>query len=403
MDVDSVVERAGEISWAARVEEAEGSGDMFVEAEGAGGLPVRRDMVRPTELHVLCGPIVDGVRTGAPSPCPRGCGAIVWLEEAGACCKGGKNILGEAFNPPIDAEYLALLQMRYMSEDSRHLNAMLSMATQGTSPSRKDGGIGLMQHNYGHCCLLGKTYLAMYNPHHTNSALDNFKLPRNLLLDTATQDMGPHFARRLLSMREYLHRHHPMARHLMPIDEVPGERLNFDSYLRMEAHSTHTGRMELAFVDTGVPRADEHSNKVMYFDLRKHQQGLSPTRVSQFNALFETLQFPLLFEKGIGGFFYKRQEDGVQSTTGQNLTLQMYTQAMLYQNRRLHYLGRLGQEYALVMHSRHVEYMLNFQRSKTLQGELKRRRDAREGVVGDGTRVSMSTSVVGSKGYVTAS
>ena len=99
---------------------------------------------------------------------------------------------------------------------------------------------------------------------------------------------------------------------------------------------------------------------------------------------------------------YLRQEDGVQSTTGQNLTLQMYTQAMLYQNRRLHYLGRLGQEYALVMHSSHVEYLLNFQRSKTLQGELKRRRDARDGVVGDGTRVSMSTSVVGSKGCVTA-
>ena len=115
-----------------------------------------------------------------------------------------------------------------------------------------------MQHNYGHCCLLGKTYLAMYDPHHTNSALDNFKLPRNLLLDTATQDMGPHFARRLLSMREYLHEHHPMARQLMPIDEVPGVRLNFDSYLRMEAHSTHTCKMELAFVDTGVPRPDEH-------------------------------------------------------------------------------------------------------------------------------------------------
>ena len=145
---------------------------------------------------------------------------IVWLEEGGACCKGGKNILGEAFNPPIDPEYLALLQTRYMSEDSRHLNAMLAMATQGTSPSRKDGGLGLMQHNYGHCCLLGKTYLAMYDPHHINSALDNFKLPRNLLLDTATQDMGPHFARRLLKLREYLHEHHPMARQLMPIDEV---------------------------------------------------------------------------------------------------------------------------------------------------------------------------------------
>ena len=91
---------------------------------------------------------------------------------------------------------------------------------------------------------MGKTYLAMYDPHHTNSALDNFKLPRNLLLDTATQDLGPHFARRLLNMREYLHEHHPMARQLMPIDEVPGVRLNFDSYLRMEAHSTHTGKME---------------------------------------------------------------------------------------------------------------------------------------------------------------
>ena len=91
---------------------------------------VRRDVVRPTDLHVLCGPVVDGVRTGAPSPFPRSCGAIVWLEEGVACCKGGKNILGEAFNPPIDAEYLALLQMPYMSEDSRHLNAMLAMATQ---------------------------------------------------------------------------------------------------------------------------------------------------------------------------------------------------------------------------------------------------------------------------------
>ena len=139
MDVESVAERAGRIFQPARVgeaeEEAEGSGAMFLDPEGADGRiappAVRRDVVRPTDLHVLGGPVVDGVRTGAPSPCPRSCGAIVWLEEGGACCKGGKNILGEAFNPPIDAEYLALLQMPYMSEDSRHLNAMLAMATQG--------------------------------------------------------------------------------------------------------------------------------------------------------------------------------------------------------------------------------------------------------------------------------
>lgn len=32
---------------------------------------------------------------------------------------------------------------------------------------------------------------------------------------------------------------------------------------------------------------------------------------------------------------------------------------MLYQSPRMHYMGRLAQEWALVMHSRHVENILN--------------------------------------------
>ena len=43
-----------------------------------------------------------------------------------------------------------------------------------------------------------------------------------------------------------------------------------------------------------------------------------------------------------------------ESSTGVKLSLQMYTRNMLSQNTRLHYLGRLAQEYALVQHSRQV-------------------------------------------------
>ena len=83
VEMERVAERAGRIFQPARVgeaeEEAEGSGAMFLDPEGADGRiappAVRRDVVRPTDLHVLCGPVVDGVRTGAPSPCPRSCGA----------------------------------------------------------------------------------------------------------------------------------------------------------------------------------------------------------------------------------------------------------------------------------------------------------------------------------------
>ena len=127
------------------------------------------------------------------------------------------------------------------------------------------------------------------------------------------------------------------------------------------------------------------------------QGGLEPTSVSSFNALFEVLQFPLLFEKGVGGYFYAKGGDAVVSTTGARLTLSDYSRAMVYQNPRLHHMGRLAQEYALVQHSRHVNYLLMYQRNGMLQGNLRRRRDKKAGVAGDGTRVSMSASVVGSQ------
>ena len=72
------------------------------------------------------------------------------------------------------------------------------------------------------------------------------------------------------------------------------------------------------------------------------------------------------------------------SSTGVSLSLQDYSRAMLYQNPRMQYMGRLAQEWALVMHCLHVE---NFQKNKELQARLQRRRrdaEVRRGV--DGVR-----------------
>jgi hypothetical protein len=207
-----------------------------------------------------------------------------------------------------------------------------------------------------------------------NNAFDLHMLPDNLLVDGATNDLGPEYADRLVSMRQYLRNHHPLVRRLATIADIPGKAVDLNPYLRMEASTLRSGTMELAFVNSGVSGPEDRPNKVLYFDIRRHEQGLPPMYVSRHNALYELLMFPLLYETGTGGFF-KAKDSKVESTTGTALSLQAYARAMLFQNERLHYLGRLGQEYALVQHSRNVEDTLAFQRNSGLQGVLKRRRD----------------------------
>jgi len=213
------------------------------------------------------------------------------------------------------------------------------------------------------------------------------------------KDLGRDYAERLLRTRTYLRENHPLASCLYAIADVPGERVDLTPFMRIEAQSLRTSTMELAFVSSGVRRPEDHVNKVIYFDMRLHEQGLPPVAVDRHNALYDLLMFPLVHEKGVGGFYYPKGGDGVRSTTGAKLSLQMYTRAMLFQNERLHYLGRLAQEYALVQHSRNVEDTLNYQRfAGGLQAHLKRRRDMnpRVGQEGAGSRVALTASVVGS-------
>lgn len=95
------------------------------------------------------------------------------------------------------------------------------------------------------------------------------------------------------------------------------------------------------------------------------------------------------------------------STADVKLSLRDYSRAMLYQNARLEYAGRLMQEWLLAQYSRHVDSTLHYLQSAAFQKKLKqaegdpvlvRREDHRAG--GDargGERVRMPSSVVGSK------
>jgi hypothetical protein len=226
-------------------------------------------------------------------------------------------------------------------------------------------------------------------------------LPQKVLFDGAAEDFGEDYAALLVAFRNYLNEHHPLSKRLSLARDMPGERIDLNSVVRLEAHGEQSGAMELAFLDSGVPRPADASNRVMYFDMKRKERGEKPNvSVSTHNALYEVLQFPLLFEEGKGGYYLSPdREDGVVSTTGERLSLQEYTRAMFYQNPRLHCLGRLAQEYALVQHSRHVENILNYQRYNLQAKLMRQRRDVGVAEGGVGKRLAMSTSVVGSVGY----
>ncbi len=84
--------------------------------------------------------------------------------------------------------------------------------------------------------------------------------------------------------------------------------------------------MELAYVSSGVQgqQAGYRANKVAYFDMRFYQQGLSPVTMDHHNALYDLLMFPLLHEKGVGGYFYGKDGNSVESTPGAKLSLQQH-------------------------------------------------------------------------------
>jgi hypothetical protein len=123
---------------------------------------------------------VEPHRLAARAPCKH-CGAPVWPSEGAACCSGGKHILGPAFNPPIDDEYLSMMQQPHFSHDSRLINSALALGSQCTAPSRAIGGLGFHEQHYAHLGLLGTAYLVLRNPHAGNNPFDVDPFSVNLI------------------------------------------------------------------------------------------------------------------------------------------------------------------------------------------------------------------------------
>ena len=63
-------------------------------------------------------------------------------------------------HPPLDAEYQALLLEPHISHNSRLLNSALALGSQGTFPSREQGGLGMHEQYAAFLSLFGKSYLA---------------------------------------------------------------------------------------------------------------------------------------------------------------------------------------------------------------------------------------------------
>jgi hypothetical protein len=86
----------------------------------------------------------------------------VWPKEKDACCGGGRRVLEECYNPPLRAEYKALLQSPHVSYNSRILNSALALGSQGTFPSREHGGLGMYEEGLAFLHLMGKAYLVTH-------------------------------------------------------------------------------------------------------------------------------------------------------------------------------------------------------------------------------------------------
>jgi len=111
------------------------------------------------------------------------------------CCGNGKYVLGAEYNPPIDEEYLALMQLPYFSYNSLFHNDKLCFTAHGTFPSRQDGGLGW--HDMGvpaFVHLYGKAYTVFHDPHAGPSFLDSYQLGSQFVYDGAKHDLGVDFA-----------------------------------------------------------------------------------------------------------------------------------------------------------------------------------------------------------------
>jgi hypothetical protein len=84
--------------------------------------------------------------------------------------------------------------------------------------------------------LMGKAYLVLRTPQEGCNPFDSHMLPKEVLFDGAAKDFGEDYAGQLVAFRDFLQDFHPLAKRLSLARDMPGERIDLNNVVRLEAH-----------------------------------------------------------------------------------------------------------------------------------------------------------------------
>ena len=349
--------------------------------------------------------------------------------ERGLCCAAGSRVLRKIDNPPITRKQAALLGARHMSHYSRIINSLLSFAAIGTTPTQGRGGRGIRCREFpGVFSLHGRTYHLWVPPSNPGPARGHRRfnsVPSIMLLDRVDSVSDRRAAMTLLTQwRAYLHAHHPLAKSLAHVGDRQQSGRAVPLAVSIAPSTAVSAPMEVALVYPDSA-AGPPARFAVPFPLRSDPASRHPnTFVSAASALYDVLFYPLYHNFGRGGFnmpaTYSRvaRDSSIlasaasrvccaratrEGSRGHAFTLLQWAKANLYQNSRLHALGRLTQEWALDQFSRFEHDNLEHIKAQARNAFYAPMHAVRRGVeaIKDWRRrVRLSSSFVGCKRYL---
>ena len=331
------------------------------------------------------------VAFGQPDVCPH-CAARVWRAERSRasfwqCCRNGEMLLPDEVFPHIPAELQSLYEEPRFSFYSRSINNHLSFTAVGTTPTQGQGGLGM---NFAMPYpstgkLQGKTYhvlspIDQCNPGHSANIyiIQDMADPQlgvaSTIVNTADRAV---YLRLLALLRAYLLQNNPVAaqlRSMMELTEAERRAGGITGlHIQVHARDEAVDRNEIAAYYRSSTSANIPPPRyaVIFPITSPPQAGSDPTArtadgtpyngrtlINENSALYESLQFPVIFPTGQGGWFNKtygpdRQiATEVRSTTGKPMTLFQYVHSAIFQRPVLQLAGRCAQEYLLDQYSR---------------------------------------------------
>lgn len=347
----------------------------------------------------------------------------MWPHERDQCCNGGRHVIRALWPPITDEEDRALITAPGMAHHSRYVNNLLAFTAVGTTPRRADGGRGLAGDPPGCLYLHGSTYHLNVPGCLNDSPIHYYYNDADA--EARLSDEEPRVVAAVNAGRAILARLNPLAGALASMRDVaPAQR---PGALTATFRRQFRDMQVAAVYDNGGSTLTPPDRHGVIFRLRDNGEvarNAAGEFVKEFISLsspmYDLCQYPLLHERGVGGWYALTTREAAElglprrpvSDTGTELTLMDYMKASVFQSERLHWQGRLAQQWILDMHARYETMLLNYlRRSTTLQGQLREhaaqrirtapraRAAAAENATEVGRRVYLPASMPGCKRY----